>query len=457
MKRLTLLQQHIFPNIVAGLITGIITLTYNVSYAALIFSGGLSGYFPIGIGSTLICSVLSAIVVAFGSAFPFVVIGPDPNSSVILALIASDIATKLESSNPEQQMFPTAWAAVALSAIATGLFLFLLGQLRLGRWVRFIPYPVIGGFLAGTGWLLTRGSFKVMAGLHLDWSEIPLLVRFETFLHWFLGCCFALLLLGILKRYKHFMTLPAVLLGATIVFHLGLRLTNTSLYAARTQQWLFAPFPSNQMTKIWDFSALTKVNWSVLLQQSDTLVALMTVVVITTLLNASSLEIATQTDVDLDRELKVSGIANLLAGLSGGMVGCVTFNRSLLGRKAGASSALATLTLGALCGAVFLFGSSFLVYLPKPILGGLLLYLGLSLLIEWVYDAWFKLPKADCFIVLLILVVIAVTDFIVGIGVGLLVAAILFVIKYSQINVAKHILSAVSRRSNVQRSLQQER
>ena len=43
------------------------------------------------------------------------------------------------------------------------LFAFLLlGRLHLGQWIRFVPYPVVGGFLAGTGWLIIRGSFRVM-------------------------------------------------------------------------------------------------------------------------------------------------------------------------------------------------------------------------------------------------------------------------------------------------------
>ncbi len=230
-------------------------------------------------------------------------------------------------------MFPTAWAAVVLSAIITGLFLFILGKLRLARWVRFIPYPVIGGFLAGSGWLLVRGSFKVMVGVPLSWQELPRLLQFEAFSHWLVGLCFALVLLIVLKRYKHFALLPGLVFGTSALFLLGLRLVSLSVSEASARQWLFTPFPSDQLTKIWDVSVFSDVNWPVLLSQSGNFIVLMLVAVITILLNASSLEIATQTDVNLDRELQVCGLADFLAGCSGGMVGIISFKFRDLGQS----------------------------------------------------------------------------------------------------------------------------
>lgn len=54
-------------------------------------------------------------------------------------------------------------AAIALGSVASGTVYWLLGRLRLGSVVRFIPYPVIGGFLAATGWIFVAGGIAVCA------------------------------------------------------------------------------------------------------------------------------------------------------------------------------------------------------------------------------------------------------------------------------------------------------
>jgi SulP family sulfate permease len=78
-------------------------------------------------------------------------------------------------------------------------------------------------------------------------------------------------------------------------------------------------------------------------------------------------------------------------------------------------------------------------------------------LVEWVYDAWFKLPKTDYGIVILILLVIATVGFLQGVGVGLLVAIALFVISASRVNVTRHTLSGATYQSHAARSRPQTR
>jgi len=86
-----------------------------------------------------------------------------------------------------------------------------------------------------------------------------------------------------------------------------------------------------------------------------------------------------------------------------------------------------------------------------PVLGGLLLFLGLSFLVEWVYDAWFTLPRSDYALVLAILVIVGAVGFLEGVAVGIGIAVVLFVITYSRINVVKHALSGANFRSTVDR------
>jgi SulP family sulfate permease len=181
------------------------------------------------------------------------------------------------------------------------------------------------------------------------------------------------------------------------------------------------------------------------------------VVAITILLSATGIELATQSDVDLDRELQVGGINNLITGLCGGMVGYLSISRTLLNYQAGARNRIAGFIAVGVCCFFLIFGVSFLSYIPKATFGGLLLYLGISLLIEWVYEAWFKLSRLDYILVFAILVIVANFGFLSGVGMGVVIACLLFVFNYSNLRVIKSSLSGHSYQSNFERSFHQKR
>ena len=63
--------------------------------------------------------------------------------------MAAAIATDLPGA--QQRTFLTVVLTISLATLIAGGFFFVLGSLELGNLIRFIPYPVIGGFLAGTG------------------------------------------------------------------------------------------------------------------------------------------------------------------------------------------------------------------------------------------------------------------------------------------------------------------
>lgn len=444
------------PDLLAGCTTGLVTLVYSISFAALIFSGNLAPFFPQGLGAALIGAAVTAAIVAARSGFSFALAGLESNSIILLALMASVISTSLDDPGEVLQLYPTVWMTLALSTLLTGLFLFILGWLRLGQWARFIPYPVIGGFLAGTGWLITRSSFKVMVGFPLEFAQLPQLMQPTLLVQGLVGLGFALLLFFALGRYQHFLVLPGLLLGGIGCFDGLWWLADRWFLRLNPQGWFFASFPTQQLWSFWQLSTLAQVDWSVVVHQSGTLLAMMVIVVISILLNATGLELADARSVDLNRELRANGIANLVAGLCGGLVGHLSLNRSLLNRQAGATRSIAGIIAGGVCAMVLLLGSSFLAYLPKPILGGLLLYIGLALLLRWGYHTWFQFPHVDYALILLILVIIATWGFLQGVGAGIVIACFLFIFNYGRTPVVKHTLSGATYHSSVRRSLPQQ-
>lgn len=199
-------------------------------------------------------------------------------------------------------------------------------------------------------------------------------------------------------------------------------------------------------------SLLTQIDWSAIIRQSANILAIITVSAISLLLNAQGLEISIDCDLEINRELRVAGIANILAGLVSGFVGYKQLSLSTLNFKLGGQSRITGLIAAGICVLAAMIGVTLLAYFPKIIIGSLLLYLGIGFLYEWVIEGFFKLPKIDFAIVLIILVITMIAGFLQAVALGLLLAVILFVVSYSQVDVVHHELDAATFRSRVARS-----
>ena len=423
-----------------------------ISFAALIFSGELSNQLSSAIGLILIGDALLVLCISMLSSYSGSIAGCQDAPVAILALTAAAVVAALPAGASQAERFSTVVIMIVLTSMGTGLFFVLLGVFKLGGLVRYLPYSVIGGFLAGTGWLLSMGGVGVMAGASVSLAlfQPALLIR------WLPGVFLALVMLVTAYRSGN----PPVLL---VVFALGIGLfyatawlTKTSFADLSAQGWLLGSFPSGGMLRFpLQAGLLSNVNWPVLSTQLVNLSPVLIVSVIALLLNANGLELVIKKDIDLNRELVTAGIGNLAAGLGGGVVGYHAISRSSLNHTASGGKRLVGLLTGLLIGMTAFLGAGYLRYAPKMVLGALLVFLGLSFLHDWVYQAWFKFHKSEFVIILVILLVIAIRGFLEGIALGLVMAIILFVVNYSQVSVVKQTLYGTVYRSRVTRSRSQ--
>lgn len=440
----------LLPSLIAGLIAAIITISLVISLAALIFSGDLSQFLGGGIGLMLFGAFIMGIVISLTSSLPGTVGLPQDTPAAILALVAAGIGSSMSGAAP-QAVYATITAAILITSILTGIFLLLLGRFKASGFVRYIPYPVIGGFLAGTGWLIALGGLSVMTDLPLNFANLPMFFRMDLMIIWVPGLIFGIALLLVLRRSSHFLITPGAVILATLLFYAFMWIAGISTPEASARGWLLGPFPSGGLYQPLTPSALGLVHWQVILQNVDKIATILVLTVIAMLLNASALEVTVKQDIDLNRELQSAGWANLAAGLGGSPVGYQALGMSALAHRIGAKSRLVNLISGLVCGAALFFGASLISYFPKPVLGGLLFYLGLAFLVEWLVDARKSLPLLDYLLVWVILVIIAAVGFLEGIIAGIFIAAILFVISYSRINAIKNVLNGSIYRSKVDR------
>jgi sulfate permease, SulP family len=440
--------------ITAGAVAGVTNLAFTLSIAALLFAGPLAGFVANGVGFVLLGACVMNSMLALLSSRPGMIATTQDGPAVVLALVAATLAAVEPAGSAT---YATVVAAIALTTVATGATFLLLGQLRLGSLVRYLPYPLVGGFLAGTGWLLALGGISVMTGVTPDIRSLPGLLAPAVLPQWLPGMLLAAVITTALRRSRHALVLPGLLVGASALFYGWLWATGATLAEAQSRGWLLGPFPQQALWAPITPALLGEVGWGALAGQSGTLVTAIAISVIGLLLNVSGLELVRREEIDLNRELRAAGAAQLAAGLLGSPPGYHMLSLSLLGHRMGAHSRLFGGVVAVIFGLAFLFGAELLALVPRVVLGGMVSYLGLSLLVEWLYDTWFRLPRLDYALIALILALIAVFGILPGMTAGLAIAVALFVVAYSRVDAVKHALSGASIKSRMTRAVEQQR
>jgi SulP family sulfate permease len=439
----------------AGLVAGLRTVLGSTAMVALIMPASLTSGVPQALQALLIGGAVLAAITALLSGHHGVVAQVQDAPAAILGALAATIATTEATHLAPDALVTLVLAATNAAAVVTGLVFFGLGRAKLGGLVRFIPFPVIGGFLAGSGLLIMLGALRVLAGTSLDGLTIALLSDPMCTARWLPGLAFGVCLLVVLRSVSHVLLVPSLLVGGIALYHLGLYAAGVSLVDARAGGLLLgaATDASAHAGPAW--TNLGADGWGMLVARAPTFAAVALVSAVALLLNATGLELATDGDLDVDRELRAAGLANVASGLAGGVVGFHSLSASLLGHKMGASTRVVGLTTAAACLAAAFAGASLVGFIPKAVLGGLLFTMGASLLVEWLWDGRRRLSRADHAIVVVIVSAVGVVGISWGVLVGVAFAMVLFVVSYSRVRVIRRDGSLSEVRSTAERGAEE--
>ncbi|PSO50742.1 MAG: sodium-independent anion transporter [Cyanobacteria bacterium SW_9_44_58] len=425
--------QTLLPSVSAGLVTGVIAVIRGISYAALIFAGSLSGYLSIGVGMAIFSNVAMGIAVALLAPFPGIIATPLAAPTAVLAALAGAIAARMNGSYPPQEILLTVVAAIVISTVLAGLLLLVLGRFKLGNKIQLIPHPVIGGFMGATGVILLEGSLQVMTNVEFRLSQLSTYLQPEILPNWITGVICALILLIVADRYKHFLVIPGTLVVFIGIFYLGFLVTNTSFTDAKAQDWLLSfAIDEGQLWQPLMPAQFDGIHWPVILQNWDAIASVIFICVLELVLTKNGIESFVRQDINLNRTLEAVGLGNVIAGMGSGMAGNQALPSTILVSKMGASRCLTGIICALVSIAVLFLGPSLLSFFPRPVIGALSFYLGLSLVIQWVYQTWFQLDISEYLIIIASLIVIFAVGFLEGIAVGFAAQLILFLYNYAQ-------------------------
>jgi sulfate permease, SulP family len=441
----------------AGVISAVVQIAYCISFSALIFQGALAAGFSLGLAALIMGTVVVGVVVALTSTLSPAGGGPDSPAVAVMSVLAGSVAAALAAKGASNTaIIINVLVALSVSTLFTGILLFGVGALRLGQWLRFVPYPVIGGFLAASGLLLITGGMEVVTQTNLTLAPSSWEILYSPVYgpQIVVGLLFAISIYLMGRWVPSFLALPLAFIGFLVVSDVvlfGFTHDETLRHA-----WFLPTL--GKLALWWPVSAILRheVDWGVIAQSSAEIGAVCGVMAIALLLDVSSLEVARQKSSDLDKEFRTNGIANLLASVVGGFAGSLSMNGCLLLDESGATTRWAGAIVGIVCAIILFSGADIGSFVPKAILGGMLAYLGAVILAELAASpaqrSW-----TDASLALAMMLVIVNFGYFMGVMLGVIGACLMFALSYSRIGVVRRHLTRQEFSSNVERAPDQAR
>lgn len=430
----------LLTTLAAGLVCGFLAVVLSLSLGTLLFFGEMRDYVPLALGMALFTTVVVAIVSALTSPIHGAVSIAQEVPIVAIAGPAAAMTAALSGSASPRDIATTIVVAAALSTVATGAVLLLLGYFRLGRLIRYVPFPVIGGFLAGTGWIIFQGGISVIAGDAVGFDTAHVLLEPDVAMKLAIGLGFAVLIGVIGLWIAGPLVLPVCILVALLAYNAAVFILAIPTETLQAAGWTI-PIRDTGLWPPIGPTDLAAIDWRAIAASAFMLPGVVVVTILAFLMNATGIELASGKDVDLDKELRSVGLQNLVAGAGGGVPGYPAVSLTLLATRLGAANRLVGLVVAAVTAMVLAFGETVLDLVPTPLLGSLLVWIGGALAYEWLVLTARRLPVWEYLTIVLIFLVIVGVSFTAGVLVGLVAAIVLFVVESGRIDSIRHVLT----------------
>ena len=434
------------PALAAGLTSGLALLVAQVAYGSLIFSGPLAPYSSQGVGLVLFGNFAACLVIALAGGFRGAISGLSPALVLVMAHVGATIGGSRET------LFVTTVCALAIGAVAAGVCFLAIWRYGLANLVRFVPYSVAAGFIAGIGGAVCLAAMSLMV-TEPDWHTVPALLQPPELWKWLPGVVFGAALYFAMKRWGRPLIMPVGVGLAVGGYHLALILLGISGDEARVAGLLLT---STSEASLWPSLApadLAHIDWFAIATHLPTLLLLVFVALIVVIMNFAGLEMASHRDLDWNREFRATGIATIVAGLGGGTTASLIVPASLRSMLFGAATRLTGIVAALVIAAAVFLGDGMLELVPVPLVGGILVFAGFGMLDEGLLRSRKRLPWTEYGVIVLIAVVTMVFGLFEGVGVGMLAAFVFFAARLSRIDPVGECFTVRERRSTRSRSV----
>lgn len=385
-----------FGGLTAGVVALPLALAFGVT-SGLGATAGLYGAIAVGLFAAL-----------FGGT-PSQVSGPTGPMTVIVAAAATSLAGNLQ--------------AVFTVVLFAGILQILFGAIKVGVFVRYIPYPVISGFMSGIGVIIILIQIHPLLGAPGVSSPLDAILHLPGALagvklaSLFLAGVSMALVFFTPKRVTRYIPSPLLaLLGGTILSLLiGLPVAT------------IGDIPSGlpHITLPW-------ISVELLPKIMPLALALAVLGTIDSLLTSVVADSMTKSRHNSNRELVSQGIGNIAASLVGGLPGAGATMRTVVNIKSGGTTRVSGIIHSLFLIAVLLGLGRYAALIPLPVLAGILMKVGTDILDYRFLRLIKRVPRPDLTVMLTVFLITVFVDLIFAVGVGVTLASLMITYRISR-------------------------
>lgn len=423
-----LTTKNIKGDLFGGITAGIVALPLALAFGIQAF-GGIDDPAASSMGALagLVGATLLGFFASLFGGTHSQISGPTGPMTVITAsLISGAWATSGGS-------FSQVLIAMSLAGLFCGLFQILFGIIKIGKYVRYIPYPVLSGFMSGIGVIIILQQFYPLVGLKSPVLTIDMITELPTRLASGISLNALWLGLGTILIITLFpkvtKKIPATLVALIAMTLVSLLLDMPdNLTIGSIPSGLPLPFFANEVINLGEVDWLTVLKTSII--PGLTLAGLGS---IDTLLTSVVADNITKTHHNSNRELIGQGIGNMVSGLFCGIAGAGATMRTVVNVKSGGRTQLSGMFHSLFLLAILLGLGGLVKYVPLSVLAGILITVGWGIIDFKGFKDLLKIPRADAFVLVVVFLLTVFVDLLTAVGIGMVIACVLFMKRASDL------------------------
>ncbi len=394
-----------------GLTAGVVALPLALAFGLQSGMGAIAGlYGAIAIG----------IIAAWFGGTPTQISGPTGPMTVVSAVV---IATTIEANGGNLE---AAMGTIICIFLLAGVFQILLGVLKIGQYIRYMPYPVVSGFMSGIGVIIIVLQVFPFLG-HTSpkkilqiFSELPTILNDINIA----SVCLSLATIATIYIFPRI----TKLIPSALIALIGLTVVSTIM---NLDVKIIGDIPEGLPSLKID--SLVNVDFShpmLLIIPALTLAALGTIDSLLTSIVADNM---TKTQHNSNKELIGQGLGNMGAALIGGIPGAGATMRTVVNINSGGKTRISGVIHGLALLLVLLGAGAYAKLIPLPVLAGILITVGIGIIDYKGIKHIIHVPKSDSTIMLIVLSMTVFVDLLQAVAVGMVLASVLFMKKMSDI------------------------
>ena len=399
-------RAHLAPNLLAGVVVGIVALPLAMAFAIA------SGARP---EQGLYTAIVAGLCATLFGGTRLQISGPTGAFVAVLAVITAQHGI----------------AGLQVATLMAGLILLAMGAARLGSVIRYIPDPVIVGFTSGIALIIFVGQWPYFFGLAAASRDAHFHERLATLAGQLPQAHLATTGLGLL-------TLAVLAVGTRCLKRVPSPLVAMVLATALQAAFAFDGVATigtafGGLPRELPSFGLPRVDFGMVVQLLGPAFTIALLGAIESLLSATVADGMAGTRHDSNQELVGQGVANVLAPLFGGFAATGAIARTATNVRNGATGPLAGIVHCAFLGLVIVAAAPLAAHVPLAALAAILFYVAWNMAEAHRFARLVRTaPRPDVAVLLITFALTVLTDLVVAVNVGVVLASLLFMRRMAQ-------------------------